>query len=494
MTATVGELLRAQAGRRGAQAAITAVAGGGLSYQELDRAADRLASRLLGLGVARGEPVGLAFGQGEAPDYATAYFGVQRAGGVVLPLNPRSPEPEAASLLADAGARRVLLGAGAGEGVRRAALARALVWPLEAAAGTTPLPRLGGEDPAELLYTSGTTGRPKGVLVPHRNAVGQLNPVYEVFLGGRLFLNPLPPHTYAGNAYLVFCVKAGLTDLWMERFEPAAYLDLLGRPSVTVTYGVAPMWLRVLKEVPDLERRDLSHVVSVSFGAAPMPAWAVARLGRLFPRAFLYNVYGLTEGGSAVCTLAPGDHLRRPGSVGRPVGQTEVRVVDPEGGACPPSRAGEVHLRLSGVPPRSYLHDPVATGQVWDPEGWVRTGDIGYLDEEGYLYLVDRSKDLVIQGGNNVASVEVEEALLAHPEVLEAAVIGIPHETLGEEVTAVVVPRDRRSPPAAAELREFLAGRLATYKVPRRIDLAEGLPRNALGKVLKRQLREERGA
>ena len=471
---TAPHVLQVRREQRPDLAAVVTSGGAELTYAALDERSDVVARSLVARGLSVGDRVAIAFRNSEALEHVIAYFGVQKAGGAVVPLNPRAPQPEARAVLDDCDARFVVAGQTLGDGLREVAGARIVAFAELTSEVEAALPALGEQDLAEVIYTSGTPGVPKSVAMPHRNAVG----VYDgrpSRTAGLTFLNPVPLHTYAGTAFLLGSVKSGMTNLVMDGFDAARFASLLERRDVVSAYAVSPMWVRVLKDVPDLADRDFSHIRIVSFGAAAMPVWAVQRLGELFGRALIQNIYGLTEGGPAVCRLRPGDHLRKPGSVGRPVGDTEVRIVE-----------GEIQLRMRGVPNRSYFGDAEATSEVFTDDGWIRTGDIGRVDDDGYLYIVDRAKDVIITGGNNVSSAEVEAALSAHPAVAEVAVIGAPDPDRGERVTAVIVLRDEAG---AEDLRGFAAERLAAYKVPREIRFMDVLPRNAVGKVTKHVLR-----
>jgi acyl-CoA synthetase (AMP-forming)/AMP-acid ligase II len=225
------------------------------------------------------------------------------------------------------------------------------------------------------------------------------------------------------------------------------------------------------------------------FGSAPTPPHALPALAEAFPRAALVNGYGLTEGGGSTCTMPPGELLRRPGSVGKPVAGASVRVVDESGDERSQGEVGEVTIRLAAGE-RSYWNDPEASARTWR-DGWVHTGDLGYFDEDGYLYLVDRKKDMINRGGYNVYSIEVESALYEHPDVVEAAVVGVPHDVLGQDVCAVV--RVRGGAPLELDtVRAFLADRLADYKLPRRLVVRDApLPRSGMHKVDKKALLAE---
>src|SRR5438270_2736076 len=235
-------------------------------------------------------------------------------------------------------------------------------------------------------------------------------------------------------------------------------------------------------------RHDLSSVRRVILSSAPAAPALFARLAEAFPAATLWNAYALTEAGAAR-TLMQWD-AQRPTAVGRPVGETEIRIVDDAGRTVPAGERGEVCLRRRGTPTRSYYRDPTATAEVF-ADGWVHSGDLGHVDQDGYLHLTDRAKDVIISGGLNVASVEVENALYEHPAVAEAAVFGVPHPVLGEDVAAAVVVR---TPTTERELQDLVRSRLREHKVPHRVFVVDRLPRNASGKVVKGELRERFGA
>jgi acyl-CoA synthetase (AMP-forming)/AMP-acid ligase II len=218
-----------------------------------------------------------------------------------------------------------------------------------------------------------------------------------------------------------------------------------------------------------------------------MPPHAIAQLAQQLPQTFLLNLYGLTEGGAAVCSLPPHEALARPNSIGRPLPPTEVRIIDESGAELPADQVGEICMKTA-IRNRWYYKDEAATEDTWDKDGWLHTGDLGYLDADGYLYLVDRIKDLIIVGGHNVSAPEVEDALIAHPAIRDAAVVGMHHPIMGEIPKGFVVLHDGAAL-NPGEIQDHLKAKLADYKVPREVDVLSELPRNALGKVLKRVLR-----
>jgi acyl-CoA synthetase (AMP-forming)/AMP-acid ligase II len=263
-----------------------------------------------------------------------------------------------------------------------------------------------------------------------------------------------------------------------------AWIDAVARHRPTAAFLV-PAMVQLLLAHDRFATADLTSLTLVSIGSAPLaPALHRAMAARL-PKAIVTNSYSLTESGAAFTYLPPGELDRRPGSVGLPLPPTELRIANGEGRALPAGETGEVLLKV-GEQHREYFRDPEATAATWTGE-WLRSGDLGYLDDDGYLYIVGREKDVVIRGGNNIAAFEVEQALAEHPDVVEAAVVGVPHKVLGEDVGAFVVAASGHDI-GAAELRRFCAERLADYKVPRHIWFVAELPRNAMGKVVKRDL------
>lgn len=491
----VADILRSKLPRFADQIAIRVDEGPSLTYQELDALSSQIAQWLLSLKVQKGEPVLVGFPNDLAHLFLATYFGIQKMGGVFSPLSPRLSAEEARRQGEHARARIIL---STPELLRKwepgisaftCYTEEQLLKECARFPAQDPQVPLSSRDPAELIYTSGTTGTPKGIEVTHGALVGFDESVYQEFFQGKLFLDPLPMHTFAGLTYLLFPVRMAMTNLVMRKFEPLRFADLLEKEPVFAVYAVSTMFLLLLRKVPDVKNRDFRHVALVQFGAAPMPPSAVLELCDLFPNAHVTNLYGLTEGGFAGCAIPPGMTREKYRSVGVPLPGVEVKIVDEEGNPLPPGKPGEVLLR-SRLPSRRYFRDEESTRKTWDEEGWLHTGDIGYRDEDGYLYIVDRKKDLVIRGGYNISTLEVEDAFFQHPEVAEVAVLGIPHEILGEDLVAFVVPRDRDHPPSPEALREFLSGKLADYKIPRTILFQEELPKNATGKVLKRALRE----
>jgi len=348
-----------------------------------------------------------------------------------------------------------------------------------------------GDSLADILYTSGTTGTPKGVACTHDNiAFKGASTLSQAFQGAR-FLHAVPLFTFAGtHAMSLICLRGKMTHVTLPKFDPGVFLEALSGHRVNLCYAVPAMILRCLSH-PLMAKGGFDSLKLLMYGTAPMPPHAITALAEQLPQTFLLNLYGLTEGGAAVCSLPPHEALARPNSIGRPLPPTQVRIIDEAGVELPADSVGEICMKTA-IRNRWYYKDESATQDTWDQDGWLHTGDLGYLDADGYLYLVDRIKDLIIVGGHNVSAPEVEDVLIAHPAVRDAAVVGMQHPVMGEVPKGFVVLHDGARL-SSDEIQDHLKDRLADYKVPREVDVLDELPRNALGKVLKRVLRGDVG-
>jgi long-chain acyl-CoA synthetase len=443
--------------------------------------------------------------------YVEAHLAVPAAGWIIVPLNTRHAEPELLDALARSGARVLLTDREPGpladlvERVVRlddeyeALLAGVEVPdapPSPLGGGTAPVDE---DDPAAIYFTGGTTGRSKGVVLTHRNLVA--NAFHKSMACGLgrddVLLAVAPLFHVAGTAPLLGIVWLGGTIVVLPGFDPATTLELIERHRVTVMIPV-PTMVAALVEEQRRHPRDVTSLRLIGHAASPMAAELVRRAHETFPGAELAHYYGATETSSVVTALRHEERElggARLGSCGQPVPGVEIAIVGPGGERLPAGQVGEVLVRGPNVM-AGYWEDPEPTAQALQ-DGWYRTGDLGRADEESYLYLVDRAKDMIVSGGENVYSVEVENALYEHPAVHEAAVYGVPDEHWGEAVHAAVVVRDGTEPTAelAEELRSHCRARIAGYKVPKVISLrTEPLPKSGPGKILKRELREQEAA
>lgn len=369
---------------------------------------------------------------------------------------------------------------------------------------------VGPDDDATIFYTSGTTGFPKGVVGTHRNMttnlwnllisagarqrMGRATETAPVDDGNRpdqnaiLLTVPLF-HATGCHSVMVPSMFTGQKVVMMYRWDAGRALELIEREQITAFTGV-PTMVKEIIEHPDFDSRDTSSLRSVGAGGAPTPPGLVARMAELFPRANPGNGYGLTET-SSISTMNGGeDYVRHPDSVGKPVPVVELRVVDDADADVSPGDPGELWIKGPNVV-RGYWGKPDATDEAFVAGGWFRSGDVARIDDEGFVYLVDRAKDIVIRGGENISTVEVEAAIHEHEDVMEVAVFGAPHDRLGEEVAAAVLPKPGRSL-TAEDVTDHLTGHLAAFKIPSRIWIVEQqLPRNAAGKIVKRDLRDQ---
>lgn len=352
--------------------------------------------------------------------------------------------------------------------------------------------RRGGDQLAALFYTGGTTGKAKGVMLSHQNlmasAFGSMSTCAFATPGGSM-LHAAPMFHLGDLAGWVAHTTLGNTQVAIPRFEPSAVLRAVTEHRVTDLLLVATM-VQMVFDHPDCESADLSSVRRLIYGAAPISGPVLRRAMERVPELQFIQTYGMTELSPVATILTPDDH--RPGSpllrsVGRPALHAELRIVGPDGQPAAAGAVGEIAIRGDGVMQGYWNLPEVTADSVID--GWMHTGDGGYLDDDGYLYLVDRIKDMIITGGENVYSIEVESALAEHPEVVTCAVVAAPDDQFGERVHAFVVPAPGASQPDPVQIREFLKQRIAGYKVPRSFTFVDELPLSAAGKILKHHLR-----
>ncbi|OLF14497.1 hypothetical protein BLA60_01685 [Actinophytocola xinjiangensis] len=476
-----------------------------LSYTELEEAVREAARGVIGLGIRHGDRVGLW-----APNslrWIVASLALHSAGAVVVPLNTRYRGPEAREILARVRASAVLVHDGfLGYGYAQACGADLPVVDLGSDAGWAGLLARGAdvpdtavdaasaavtpEDLAEIIFTSGTTGRPKGVLLPHGAGLDLYRAYGQVWglRAGDRYLVTLPFfHTGGNKAGMLTSLMFGLTIVPMPVFDAAEALALIERERISVMNG-PPTVYHSLLDSPARAGRDLGSLRVAATGAAVVPVALVERARTELPFDRFVTAYGMTECFGTATMCRDGDSLETIARTsGRAVPGVELRVVDPDGADLPAGEPGEVLIRGANVTP-GYWEDPEATAAAIDRDGWLRSGDVGILDEHGNLTITDRLKDLFIVGGFNVSPAEVEQALAHHPAVGEVAVVGVPDERLGEVPKAFVIPR-QDTDLVPDELITWARERLANFKVPRVVDVVAELPRNASGKVLRRELR-----
>ncbi len=465
-----------------------------LNYGFLDEAAARAAGLLRDRGVGEGDRVGMQLPN--VPYFPIVYFGALRLGAVVVPMNPLLKQREVAYHLSDSGSR-VVVGwhqfaepaeAGAADAGAEAIIAKPGEFEqlLGAAEPVREVVERGDDDPAVIIYTSGTTGTPKGATLTHANLAAAAQTGRDLVDAGphTVTVATLPLFHVFGMSAIMNVTICGHGLLTMvPRFEPAKVLEVIERDGAT-TFGGVPTMFSALLHHPEREQRTVSSVNLCVSGGAPMPVEVLRGFDEAFGAKVLEG-YGLSET-CGMATFNRPDRERKPGSIGVPVGGTEIRLVDDSGADVAPGEPGELVMRGPFVMSGYWKRDD-ATQEVMR-DAWFHTGDIATVDEDGYYFIVDRKKDLIIRGGYNVYPREIEEVLYGHPAVREAAVIGVPHDSLGEEVGAAVALKESSSEVTPEELRAYVKERVAAYKYPRVVWTVDELPKGPTGKILKREI------
>jgi fatty-acyl-CoA synthase len=479
--------------------------GARLSYRELDhRAAACARAWLYGLGLKPGDRIGLL--SGNRLEFLDAFFAAAKSGVILVPLGTRLAAPELAVIVADSGLSALIYDADHAATVRELAAevdvgrlvaldegdaGDDLRWgDLVASIGEGDYvpPVCGPEDPYCLLYTSGTTGRPKGVVTPHRMVAWN---AYNTVVCWQLTEDDVSPiftplyHAGGLGAFLTSILLAGGTIVLHHDFDPSEVWRVIEEEHCTVVLGVPTIW-KMLAEAPEFHSVNLDHVRWFISGGAPLPRHLV---GVYRERGVvLRQGYGLTEVGVNCFAMSDEEAWDKAGSIGRPLMFTQARVVDEGGLERPPGEVGELCFRGPHVSD-GYWNDPEATAESVDAEGWFHTGDMARRDEGGFFYIAGRAKDMFISGGVNVYPAEIENVLLQHGALADAAVVGVPHDTWGEVGVAFVIPAEGEEV-TAEELGEFVGNRLARYKVPKEFRIVDELPRTPYGKVVKGELVE----
>jgi acyl-CoA synthetase (AMP-forming)/AMP-acid ligase II len=479
----------------------------------------RLANALKKIGAEKGDRIGIL--QVNCNQYVEAYYASAVIGAIFVPLNFRAKADELSYMIANSEAKILFVGSRYSDMVdtilpelptvkhcisidRKDEKRLYYEDVVSSASSDESFIEIGDEDITMLMYTAGTTGRPKGVPLRHSAFVSyvleNVEPASPDIEERNLLTVPL--YHVAGIQAMLAAVYGGRTLVMMRQFEVTEWLETIQKEKATRAMLVPTMLKRVIDD-PGFSLYDLSSLKVVTYGAAPMPFEVINKAIKTMPRVKFINAFGQTETASTITSLGPEDHniegteeekqkkLKRLSSIGRPLPDVEVKIVDEEGKALPPLGVGEILARGPRIM-TGYWRDEQKTSQVMTQDGWLRTGDMGWMDEEGYIYLAGRGDDMIIRGGENISPEEVENVLHSHPKVEEAAVIGVPDPEWGQEPKAVVVPK-KGEVVTQEEIIEYCRLKLSGFKRPRSVIFIDSLPRNPMGKVLRKKLREEYG-
>lgn len=490
------------------------------TYANIYERVNHLANALIQLGIKKGDRVGVL--HVNCNQHIEAYFAVAKIGAIFVPLNFRAKSEELSYMIANAEAKTLFVGN------RYLDMVNAMLPQLptvkqcividqpqgdkiyyedliHSSSSDEVVTEIGDEDITILMYTAGTTGRPKGVPLRHNAfatyVLENVEPASPDIEERNLLTVPL--YHVAGIQAMLAAIYGGRTLVLMRQFEVKEWLETIKREKATRAMLVPTMLKRVIDD-PDFNPPDLSSLRIITYGAAPMPFEVINKAIQVMPWVRFINAFGQTETASTITTLGPEDHLiegteeekqkklkRLTSSIGKPLPDVEVKIVDEEGKPLPPMEVGEILARGPRIM-TGYWKDDQKTSQVITQDGWLRTGDMGWMDEEGYIYLAGRGDDMIIRGGENISPEEVENVLHSHPKVEEASVIGVPDPEWGQEPRAIVVLKKGETA-TAEEIMEFCRARLAGFKRPRSVVFIDALPRNPMGKVLRKKLREEYG-
>jgi acyl-CoA synthetase (AMP-forming)/AMP-acid ligase II len=489
------------------------------TFIQTDERVNRLGNALAKLGIEKGNRVAIL--QVNCTQYVESYYAAAKLGAIFVPLNFRSKQDELSYMLGNAEAKALLVGS------RYLDMTRTMVPHLssvkqcisidnkqpdmfyyEDLVSSSPpdevFSEIGDEDITILAYTAGTTGRPKGVPLRHSGfatyVLENVDPVSPDIEERNLLAVPL--YHVAGLQAMLAAVYGGRTLVLMRQFETKEWMETVQREQVTRAMLVPTMLKRIIDD-PDFAKYNLSSLKVLTYGAAPMPYEVINKAIEVMPWVKFINAFGQTETASTITALGPEDHIiegtqeerekklnRLTSSIGRPLPDVEVKIIDEQGKEVPPGEVGEIVARGPRVM-SGYWRDEQKTAQVMTPDGWLHTGDMGRVDEEGYIYLAGRGDDMIIRGGENISPDEVENVLYSHPKIEEAAVIGMPDPEWGQEPMAFVVLKSGETA-TAEEIIDYCRSSLG-FKRPRAVVFLDYLPRNPMGKVLKVVLREQYG-
>lgn len=508
---TIGDIIRHQ-GRERANEVAFEFEGDEMTFGDLDRRSNMAANALASLGVSKGDRI--AYLGKNSHIYFEILAGAAKLGAVMTPVNWRLARPEVTYVVNDCQAKVLFVGPGFAELVSDIEGQLDHVVKIFGSEGPEgkypsypawrdefdardPMVHCAVEDDAIQLYTSGTTGHPKGAILTHGSIFSsRMNDVnedelmdWQKTIEGEVALLAMPCFHISGTGYGLGTIFNGSKAIVLPEYDPTQALDLIENYNISKIFMV-PAAIQILLNHPRVREVDFSNLKYITYGASPIPLELMKQAMEVLGCGFV-QMYGMTETSGTIVTLDPEDHVPEGSpkmrSVGTPLKDVEVKIIDEEGNEVPAGTIGEIATR-SPKNMKGYWNRPEATAETIDSEGWLRTGDAGYLDEDGYLYIQDRVKDMIISGGENVYPAEVENAIYAHPKVADVAVIGVPDQKWGEAVKACVVIKEGEELTEAeiiAHAREHIAG----YKCPKSVDFIPALPRNPSGKILRKDLR-----
>ncbi len=472
-----------------------------LTYNQLNRRCNRFVHAMEQLGIRPGDRVAiLALNDVE---YFDLYFGLGKMGAIMVPLNHRLAGPEIEYIVNDCQARALVFSEAfvevvddIRENIGCEYFIATMENPPDYAQNYNDLtgrayegePEVvhGGDDTLTILYTSGTTGRPKGAQLTHNGYFGTSVTLKSTFGEiGEVLLMPLPLFHIGGLAPVPMCVHFGMKMVFQQSFDPLNFLELLGREQVS-WFGSVPQILMFLRQVPDYEKYDWTSVKMALVYAAPVPVTLIKAYAEAGIE--IRQLYGLTECTGPATVIDGENAIKKAGSCGPPFFHNDIRLVDMNGNDLAPGEKGEVLIAGTNLM-KGYWNRPEATAETLK-DGWLYTGDIGMMDEDGFLYILDRKKDMIISGGENIYPAEIEDLLLGHPAIADAAVIGFADEKWGESIQAVIVTKSDENL-TDKELIEWCRGRIGRFKIPKKVVFTDQIPRTPTGKILKRVLRDQ---
>lgn len=463
------------------------------TYKEFYDTATSIAASIQDINLEKNSIIALLMDNTDA--FPLAYFAVQFAGYIVMPINTKLAAPEIQFILENSQAKGIVVDEKLHSKLEKtgytfqAKILSHELYDLPNLTAHYREPKIEGDDVAVVMYTSGTTGKPKGVMLTHQNilATSELwaKPM-ELTTNDRLFICTPLFHCAGTHVFMVPTFYVGATFIIEESFSPTNIVRQLSETKATFFFGVPSMYTLILNSEVD-DAYDLSNLRLFGYGAAPMPYELIKKLKEKYPKVKVQNFYGQTENSPAATSLLDVDALTKIGSVGKPLDRTSIRIDDGEGRELPTGYVGEITVKGPQVM-KGYLNNKEETNFALR-NGWLYTGDLGRVDEEGYLFIVDRKKDMIIRGGENIYPIEIEEVLFQMPQVFEAAVVGIPHPVYGEVPKAYVRLKEGFEL-TADDILTYGVTQLAKYKLPYEIEFIDELPRNASGKVLKHVLRD----